>query len=389
MALFPALLNFEDRSCLVVGGGAAALDAARRLLNAGARVQVVASRLDEELLILRDAGRLRHMPGCFNPGMLEGLALVIAATDNALSNRWVAEHARRLGVTVSVPGTPELGTLVLPQEQPAATPEPPDNPASPPLGEVYLVGAGPGDPELLTLRALRLMERADVVLYDRLVAPEIVARVNPAAERRFVGKARDNHSLPQEAINQLLVDLARQGKRVCRLKGGDPFVFGRGGEELQTLAEAGIPFQVVPGITAANGCAAYGGIPLTHRDFAQSVTFVTGHLKSGDLDLDWASLARPTQTVVFYMGLHTLTLLAARLQEHGAPGSRPAALVERGASPEQRVIVGTLAELPALAARYRVKPPTLVILGEVVTLHKSLSWRQQTVASEASLRQAV
>lgn len=389
MALLSALLNLRDRACLVVGGGAAALDGVRRLLATGARVQVVAPRLGEELQALRDAGRLHHHSGCFNPGLLAGRALVVAATDNPLSNRWVAEHARRLGVAVSVPGSPELGTLVLPAEQPDAARAAPDAPA-PAAGEVYLVGAGPGDPELLTLRALRLMQQADVVLYDRLVAPEIVARVNPAAERRFVGKARDNHSLPQQAINQLLVDLARQGKRVCRLKGGDPFVFGRGGEELQTLAEAGIPFQVVPGITAASGCAAYGGIPLTHRDHAQSVTFVTGHLKSGDLDLDWASLARPAQTVVFYMGLHTLALLTARLQEHGAPGSRPAALVERGASPEQRVIVGTLAELPALAERFGVKPPALVILGEVVALHAQLSWYQpQAVDSEPSLRKAV
>ncbi len=241
-------------------------------------------------------------------------------------------------------------------------------------GEVYLVGGGPGDPELLTLRALRLMQQADVVLYDRLVSDGVMELVRRDAERIYVGKRRSEHAMEQENINQLLVDLAKQGKRVLRLKGGDPFIFGRGGEEIELLAQHHIPFQVVPGITAASGCAAYAGIPLTHRDYAQSVRFVTGHLKSDDTNLSWPELANPTQTLVFYMGLVGLKDICESLIAHGRSPQTPVALIEKGTTQDQRVFVSDLVSIADVVAEKDVHAPTLFIVGEVVQLHESLKW---------------
>ena len=241
-------------------------------------------------------------------------------------------------------------------------------------GCVYLVGAGPGDPELLTLKAARVIGEAEVLVYDHLVSPAILDMVNPAAERIYAGKERGNHALPQEQLNALLVRLAKAGKRVVRLKGGDPYTFGRGGEEVETLRENGVCFEVVPGITAATGVAAYAGIPLTHRDYAQACVFVTGHLKDGTMNLDWQGLARPRQTVIIYMGLHGLAHLCAKLMEHGLPPDWPAAIVQKGTTPDQRTVTGTLATLPGLAAGSGLRPPTLIIVGRVVTLHDKLAW---------------
>jgi uroporphyrin-III C-methyltransferase/precorrin-2 dehydrogenase/sirohydrochlorin ferrochelatase len=206
------------------------------------------------------------------------------------------------------------------------------------------------------------------------VSQPILDMVRRDAEMIYAGKARDQHTLSQESINQLLVRLAKEGKRVLRLKGGDPFIFGRGGEEIETLAEQGIPFQVVPGITAASGCASYAGIPLTHRDYAQSCIFVTGHLKDGSVDLDWDRLARPAQTIVFYMGLHSIPVISRELIAHGLSADTPVALVQQGTTRDQRVFIESLASLPELAASGTLKPPTIIIVGQVVSLHAKLSW---------------
>ena len=241
-------------------------------------------------------------------------------------------------------------------------------------GQVYLIGAGPGDPELLTFRALRLMQKADVVVYDRLISPEIIDMVRRDAEKIYVGKAKSNHTIPQEEISRLLVEKAQQGQRVVRLKGGDPFIFGRGGEEIAELAEAQIDFQVVPGITAANGAASYAGIPLTHRDHAQSVVFATGHLKDNSINLNWQGLAQPNQTIVFYMGLTGLPIIVEKLIEHGLAANTPIALVQQATTENQKVVTATLESIMTHPETPNMKPPTLILVGSVVSLHSTFDW---------------
>ena len=241
-------------------------------------------------------------------------------------------------------------------------------------GEVYLIGAGPGDPDLLTIRAFRLLQQADLVVHDRLVSKEVMALIKPGTQLLYVGKQRSDHSVPQNEINQLLVDHAKQGKRVARLKGGDPFIFGRGGEEIDTLVEQNIPFQVVPGITAANGCSAYAGIPLTSRGIAQSVQFVTGQLKDGSIDLNWSELVAPDKTLVFYMGLSTLSVICQSLIDNGMDKTMPIALVEKGTTQSQRLFTSTLENMPQKVANESIESPSLIIVGKVVSLSDKLQW---------------
>ena len=249
------------------------------------------------------------------------------------------------------------------------------NETHPSLGKVWLVGAGPGDPDLLTVKALRLLQTCDVVIYDRLVSPAIMALMPESLRKIYVGTARSEHAVPQDNINQLLVDEARAGHKVLRLKGGDPFIFGRGGEEIEELAAANIPFEVVPGITAASGCSAYAGIPLTHRDYAQSVRFITGHLKNDEVNLRWPELMDPTQTLVFYMGLVGLQAICEQLIQHGRDPQTPVALIEKGTTPQQRVVIATLATINERVHAEQVTAPTLTIIGDVVKLHDKLKWR--------------
>ncbi|MHC5226537.1 siroheme synthase CysG [Ignatzschineria sp. LJL83] len=241
-------------------------------------------------------------------------------------------------------------------------------------GEIYLIGAGPGDPDLLTFRALRLMQQADIILYDRLVSPQIMELCRKDADKIYVGKENTHHLVPQDTINQMLIDLAKQGKRVARLKGGDPFIFGRGGEEIEALTQHQISFQVVPGITAASGCASYAGIPLTHRDHSQSVRFITGHLKQGELTLPWSEYVSSAETLVFYMGLHTLPIITKNLMAHGKPNNTPIAIIENGTMPEQRVVIGELHNIIDKATTEKVKSPSLIIIGEVVSLREQCQW---------------
>lgn len=456
MDFLPLFHKLHDRLVLVVGGGEVALRKARLLADAGASLRVVAPEVRDDLRELAGQGANQLLLRGYQASDLEGVALIIAATDDEPLNARISEQAQALGIPVNVVDAPKLCSVIFPaivdrsplivavssggdapvlarlirakietwipatygqlaglakrfraqvkgllpdvqqrrvfwedvfqgqiaesvfagklhegerllgEKVAGAVPQA--------LGEVYLVGAGPGDPDLLTFRALRLMQQADVVLYDRLVAPAIIELCRRDAERIYVGKQRSAHSVPQDQINQRLVTLAKEGKRVLRLKGGDPFIFGRGGEEIEELAAHGIPFQVVPGITAASGCAAYAGIPLTHRDYAQSVRFVTGHLKDGSCDLPWAEFTASSQTLVFYMGLVGLPVICQQLIAHGRAASTPAALIQQGTTRNQRVFTGTLANLPELVAQHNVHAPTLVIVGEVVQLRDKLAW---------------
>lgn len=352
--IFPAIL---DRSPLIVAvssGGASPVLA--RLLRAKL-----------ETIIPPTYGRLAHLAEKFRPQV----------------KRWIKEPAQRRIFWEKVLQGP-IAELVFKGDEQQATLQLEkcltEESNSTAQGEVYLIGAGPGDPDLLTFKALRLMQQADVILYDRLVAPAILELARRDADKIYVGKKRSDHSLPQDEINSLLANLAKSGKRVARLKGGDPFIFGRGGEEIETLMEQGVNFQVVPGITAASGCATYAGIPLTHRDYAQSCTFVTGHLKDDTINLNWNQLSLPNQTLVIYMGLIGLPFLCQSLIDHGAPDDLPAALIQQGTTLNQKVYTGTLSTLPAIAANKDIKPPTLIIIGNVVKLHTKLNWYSATSA---------
>lgn len=456
MDALPIFLNIQGRPCLVVGGGTVAARKAALLRECGAALHIVAPQLSPELHRAWCAGELAWRAERFTVTHLEGMALVIAATNDAAVNQQVSHAARISALPVNVVDQPALCTFTVPSiidrsplvaaiSTGGAAPvlarllrarletlipasygrlaalaakfrarvkehfaDPPERRrfwetvlsgpiaemvfagqdraaalaleqtlSNAPLsncGEVYLIGGGPGDPDLLTFRALRLLQQADIIVHDRLVSQGVLNLARRDAERIYVGKERNNHTVPQEGINELLVRLAQSGKRVARLKGGDPFIFGRGGEEIETLAAQGIPFQVIPGITAASGCASYAGIPLTHRDYSQSCTFVTGHTQDGKMNLNWDNLVQPHQTVVFYMGLTGLAIISQELITHGLPAETPAALIEQGTTANQRVHIGTIETLPELMAEKKIHPPTLIIVGYVVQLHSKLAW---------------
>ncbi|NGY03598.1 siroheme synthase CysG [Solimonas terrae] len=450
---FPLFLRLRDEPVLLVGAGDVAARKLRLLRRAGARVQIVARELNDEVRAAVDDNAATHLAAEFSSDLVDRQRLIVAATDDAVLNARIAAAAHTANIPVNVVDDAERSSFIVPaivdrspmlvaissgaaapvlarrvrerieamlpaaygrlaafmhrlreqvKAQAGVSPRAIwerfiDGPGAeaalrgddaaaaqalagllvngPQRGEVYLVGAGPGDPDLLTFRALRLMQQCDVVLYDRLVSPAIMELVRRDAERLYVGKARSDHAVPQDEINQELVRHAQAGKRVLRLKGGDPFIFGRGGEEIETLMAHGVRFQVVPGVTAASGCAAYAGIPLTHRDYAQACVFVTGHArKDGQLELHWDQLARRGQTVVFYMGLQTLPQICTALIEHGLPRDWPAAVIEDGTSVRQRVLGATLDDLPQRVIEANIKGPTLLIVGEVVKLRDKLAW---------------
>ncbi|WP_376869836.1 siroheme synthase CysG [Aeromonas veronii] len=429
MDFLPLFCQLQNKPVLIVGGGEVAVRKARLLLDTKAKITINAPHLEPQLMSWAEQGRLTVCAADFHPELLDGKWLVIAATNQQEVNQQVFHEANLRQIFCNVVDSPAHCSAIMPAiidrsplmvaissagaapvlsrqlreklipdklarrrfwerlfshdrlarqlargQQQAAEQSVAElldeQPQS--KGSVTLVGAGPGDAGLLTLSGLQQLQQADVVVYDRLVSQEVLALVRRDAERIFVGKEAGRHCVPQQAINQLLLEQARLGKQVVRLKGGDPFIFGRGGEELETLAEAGIPFSVVPGITAASGCAAYSGIPLTHRDHAQRVQFITGHDKEGNIAQEWSALAAPRQTLVFYMGLAHAARIQDALQTHGMPGHTPVALVEQGTQLSQRVVRGELQQLAELARQ--VKSPSLIIIGSVVTLADKLDW---------------
>jgi len=456
MDFLPIFLDIKGQPCLVVGGGDIAARKASLLLEADGAVTVVSPELSGQMAGYVKEGRVEHIKGTFENQHLDGMRVVIAATDDRAVNEQVSAECQIRSIPVNVVDNPDLCSFIMPSiiDRSPVQIAVSTGGASPVLarilrarlessipaaygrlasmvngfrdkvkarfgdvnsrrnfwegvlqgdvaelvfagkdeqaekaleaavekgentnaGEVYLIGGGPGDPDLLTFRALRLMQQADVIVHDRLISKEVLNLTRRDADRIYVGKERDQHTVPQDQINQLLVDLAKEGKRVCRLKGGDPFIFGRGGEEIETLSENGVNFQVVPGITAALGTSSYAGIPLTHRDYSQSVVFVTGHLKDGSTDLNWKGLAQPNQTIVFYMGLKGLPTICEKLIENGLPGDLPIALVQQATTPRQRVFTGTLATIANDVSGQEIKPPTLIIVGNVVKLHDHLNW---------------
>lgn len=468
MESLPIFMRIKGARCLVVGGGDVATRKVAMLLKAEAAVEVVAPEICDSLKAQASAGEIDYRPAVFEPSQLNGVVLVIAATNDESVNTQVSLAAKSQNIPVNVVDAPALCTFTMPSivDRSPVVIAISSNGAAPVLarlirakletmipasygrlaqlarefrdavkakfadtqsrrifwektfqgpiaelmfsgqeraakialvdaieandshvqhGEVYLVGGGPGDPDLLTFRALRLMQQCDVCVYDKLVSKEVMELVRRDAELINVGKARDNHTLPQDEINLLLVRLAKEGKRVLRLKGGDPFIFGRGGEEIERLMENGVPFQVVPGITAANGVSSYAGIPLTHRDYAQSCIFTTGHLKLKDgqqehsVELDWPALTRPNQTVVIYMGLVGLAQICTQLIAHGLDASTPAAVVQQGTTSKQKVVVGDLSDLATKVVAAELKLPCLIIVGHVVTLREKLAWFEPRV----------
>lgn len=464
MEFLPLFYQLHNKPCLLVGGGKVALRKASLLRSAGAALHVVAPDIIDELRQLAMDSKGACQQRAYQSSDLDGMFLVVAATDDEALNQQVSVEAQAQRIPVNVVDNPELCSFILPAiidrspiviavssggespvlarmlrskietlvpaaygklarlvggfreqvkqrfsdieqrryfweetlqgpvaelvfagnaraaekmlQQRLAEPE------TAAIGEVYLVGAGPGDPDLLTFKALRLMQKADVVLYDRLVAKPILEMTRRDADKIYVGKARSEHAVPQQDINKLLVKYALEGKRVLRLKGGDPFIFGRGGEEIEELAEHKIPFQVVPGITAASGCASYAGIPLTHRDYAQSVRFITGHLKDGTSNLPWDELVHNNQTLVFYMGLVGLPIICQQLIAHGRAEQTPIAIIQQGTTENQRVLVSNLREMPQMAEEAKLQAPTLLIVGEVVELREKLAWFEQGIETE-------
>lgn len=434
MPIFPALAELRDRPVLVLGGGDVALRRTALLLKAGAQVTVGAPVLAPELRAWARQQRIAWHTGPYQPEWLDRTWLVIAATRSRLFNARVAADsharqrlvevvdepalsnfqvpglvdrselwtalARRLGRRVDALLAPAFGPLLpwarryrarraefaarrraLMRSAGGSQPGSAHADAKPLPGSVVLVGAGPGDPGLLTLHALRALNEADVILHDALVSEPILALAHPQAQRIAVGKRGGAAHTPQASIHALLLEHARAGKRVVRLKGGDPFVFGRGGEELEFLREHGIAYQVVPGITAALACAAYSGVPLTHRDHAQSVRLVTAHCQQSLDTLDWAELARERQTLAIYMGVGKLDELTRELLAHGRAAETPFALIENGSLPQQRTLTGCLHALPALAERHGIGAPALLILGEVAAQANHAHWYGQLLGA--------
>ncbi|OED34861.1 uroporphyrinogen-III C-methyltransferase [Chromatiales bacterium (ex Bugula neritina AB1)] len=376
MESLPIFLRLQNRKCLVIGDAANTAPAVRSLRRIGALVTVIER---DQTVPLETAAATQT---AFKESDLDGCWLVVCAFKDESQNQAIATACEKRQLLCHVVGNPRHSSLDINELDPVSSQPAPDfgsaltaEPLAPSGNiRVSLVGAGPGDPDLLTIKALRLIQSADAVVYDRLVSQSILALCNPNAEFVYAGKAKADHALPQDSINQLLVDLAQSHQRVVRLKGGDPFIFGRGGEEIETLSEQGISFQVVPGITAASGCAAFSGIPLTHRDHAQSCVFITGHLKDGKINLNWKDLRDPNQTIVVYMGLTGLRGICDTLVAQGRAPDTPAALVEQGTTADQRVLASTLCDLPDLVDQNNVGAPTLLIIGGVVTLRQKLQW---------------
>jgi len=473
MDSLPLVFNLKNKPVLVVGGGDVALRKVQTLMKAGAKVTLVATEVNEQLMFLAGS-QLQIIKSEYQPWHIEGQRLVIAATDDMELNQQIHQACESADIWMNVVDQPELCEFTFPsiidrsplmiaistsgkapvlgrlwkekleklipswtgklaqvagdfraevkekissfqarrhfwervfrgktsqsaaigdwqqveqdlQNELAISQSSQTQESTTNVGQVYLVGGGPGDPNLLTIKALQTMQMADVIVYDYLISDEIIELCRKDADFISVGKKAGNHTLPQDQINQLLVDLAKEGKVVCRLKGGDPYIFGRGGEEAQLLVKNDVPYQVVPGITAAAACSATTGIPLTHRDFAQSVQFVTGHCKNADAVAaangkspsentgpNWQALATSNQTLVVYMGVIRSSIIRENLIKHGRAAETPIAIVEKGSRPDQRVITGTLAELDTLAKAHKIGSPALIIIGEVVELHKEL-----------------